>query len=57
MFSFALAFLEANGVALTLGDEWIAIMEGVAAATVAREELVAKLVEAMPNGDPVAIEP
>jgi hypothetical protein len=53
----ALAFLEVNGVPLTLGDEWIAIVEGVAAATVSRDELVQKFVDAMPNRDPVAVEP
>lgn len=53
----ALAFLEINGVDLTLGNEWIAIMEGVAAGTVARENLVARFVDAMPARDPVAIEP
>jgi death-on-curing protein len=56
-FVVALAFLEANGVALTLGSEWIAIVEGVAAGTVSREELVALLVEAMPHRQAVAVEP
>jgi death-on-curing protein len=53
----ALTFLEVNGVPLTLGEEWIGVVEGVAAGTVSRDELVAKLVDAMPNRDPVAVEP
>ena len=53
----ALTFLEINGVALTLGSEWIAIMEGVAAGTIAREHLVACFMDAMPARDAVAIEP
>jgi hypothetical protein len=56
-FVVALAFLETNGVALTVGSEWIAIVEGVAAGTVSREELVALLVKAMPHRDAVEVEP
>jgi death-on-curing protein len=56
-FIVALAFLEVNGVALTVGTEWIAVIEGVASGTVSREALVAKLVAEMPRGDPVPVEP
>ena len=56
-FVVALAFLEANGVPLTLGNEWIGIMEGVAAGTVSRDDLVARFVDSMPNRDAVVVEP
>jgi death-on-curing protein len=56
-FVIALAFLEANGVALTLGAEWIDIMEGLAIGTISRDQLVTALVKAMPNRDPVVVEP
>jgi death on curing protein len=56
-FVIAFAFLEANGVALTVGSEWIAIMEGLAAGTVSRDEVVAMLVQVMPDEDPVPVEP
>jgi hypothetical protein len=42
---------------VTLGDEWIAIMEGVAAGTISRDELGGKLVDAMPGRDPIAVDP
>jgi death on curing protein len=56
-FIVALAFLEANGVALTLGKPWIANMERLAAGQMGRAELVALLTREMPAQDPVAIEP
>ncbi|MBV9945859.1 MAG: type II toxin-antitoxin system death-on-curing family toxin, partial [Myxococcales bacterium] len=56
-FIIALAFLEANGIRLTLGTEWIAVIEGVAAGTISREELVTRLTEAMPDRDPVVLDP
>ena len=56
-FVIMLAFLEANGIALTVGSEWIAIMEGLAAGTVSRNELVTRLAQVMPDKDPVLVEP
>ena len=56
-FVISLAFLDANGVTLTLGDEWIKVFEDVATGDVSRKELAAKLAAEMPNGDPIAIEP
>lgn len=56
-FIVALAFLEANGVALTLGIKWIANMDRLAAGTIDRAELVALLTCEMPGQDPIAIEP
>jgi death-on-curing protein len=56
-FIVALAFLEANGVTLTLGKPWIVNMERVAAGEMGRAELVEHLTREMPGQDPVAIEP
>lgn len=49
-----LKFLGANGYHLTLGPEWVAIIEGVATGDVDRKQLASKLTEQM--GDAVAIE-
>jgi death-on-curing protein len=56
-FIVALAFLEVNGVALTLGKVWIANMERIAAGDLGRDDLVALLTGEMPGQDPVTIEP
>jgi death on curing protein len=51
------AFLEVNGVTLTLGDRWIAVFEALAAGTLTRDALVESLVAELPGTDPIAIEP
>lgn len=52
----AFAFLEVNGRALVVGDEWIAHVEAVAVG-VLDVEAIADLVAAAMGGDPVAVEP
>jgi len=56
-FIVAVAFLEVNGVCLTLGKAWIENIERVAAGEISRAEVVALLTKEMPNQDPVAVEP
>jgi death on curing protein len=56
-FIVALAFLEVNGVCLTLGNAWVQNIERVAAGEIGRAELVALLTTEMPRHDPVAVEP
>jgi death-on-curing protein len=56
-FVVALAFLEVNGIRLTLGNAWIGHMERLAAGEVSRAELVSLLTREMPDQDPLPIEP
>jgi death-on-curing protein len=54
----AFAFLAVNGVPVPSLDvaPWVAVVEGVAAGTVERAELVAHVTAAM-GGDPITLDP